>query len=275
MAEGRRPPVALTVAGTDSGGGAGVLADVRTFSAHGVWPAAAVTAVTAQNTLRVGAVAAIDPTVVAAQIEAVVSDIGVDALKTGMLANAGVVRVVVAAVDDFSLGPLVVDPVVLSTSGRVLIDDEGLRQLVEELVPRAALVTPNLPEAALLAGVGVGGSDPSDLERVARAVVGLGARAVLVKGGHLRRNDVSPDCLLIAGAGEPIWLEGPRIPGRAAHGTGCVLSAAITAQLALGADLVDACRLAKAFVTAAIEHAVAIGGGPPAAQPDPGSSEAR
>ncbi len=254
-----RRPVALTIAGTDSGGGAGVVADVKTFVAHGVWATVAVTAVTAQNTLGVRAWTALEPSMVRAQVEAVAMDIGVDAVKTGMLANGAIVDAVVLAVRDLRLGPLVVDTVLRSTHGDTLLDADALDVLRAQLLPLALVVTPNLAEAgALVAGTV---TDRASMEEAGRELVAMGAGAALVKGGHLDDDTASPDCLVVAGQAEPEWLDGPRLASRHMHGTGCTLSAAITAELARGRTLSDACRRAKVFLTRAIRGGVELGAG--------------
>ena len=245
--------VALSIAGTDSGGGAGIFADLKTFEAHGVWGTAAVVAVTAQNTLGVHGVQTIAPATVTAQIEAVVADIGVDAAKTGMLATAELV----SAVAGVAPRPLVVDPVFVSKHGDTLLVDDAVRALREELVPRATVVTPNLPEASVLLGAEI--TDRAGMQAAAEALLLLGAEVVMVKGGHLE-GDRSDD-LVLAQGGEPLWLEAPRLAARHTHGTGCVLSAAITAELARGMEPVDACVAAKQFVTRAIAAGVDLGSG--------------
>jgi hydroxymethylpyrimidine/phosphomethylpyrimidine kinase len=249
-----RPPTALTVAGSDSGGGAGVQADLRTFAAHGVWGLSAVTAVTAQNTLRVEAVEVLPPQIVRAQMAAVASDFGVGAMKTGMLGGSEVVRAVAEAVRDLALRPLVVDPVAVASTGAALLGPGGMEALRSELLPLADLVTPNLAEAAALAGTAEPVTDRAGMEQAAAALLALGAGAVLVTGGHLDEPG-SPDLLLAAG-GPPVWLEGERLSGRNLHGTGCVLSAAITARLARGESLLDAVRGAKAYLARAIAAGV-------------------
>lgn len=253
---GGRGPVALTIAGSDSGGGAGVAADLKTFDAHGVWGTVAVTAVTAQNTCGVVATQLIAPEVIAAQIAAVTGDIGVDAAKTGMLGSAEAVRAVATAISVASLERLVVDPVVLSKHGDCLLTGEGLRVLCEELLPLATVVTPNLPEASALLGVEI--ADRAQMVAAAAQLLSLGPSVVLLKGGHLM-GDVSPD--LVYRAEGPQWLEGPRIDAEHTHGTGCVLSAAVTAALALGQDPLTACITAKQFVTGAIRAGRALGHG--------------
>jgi hydroxymethylpyrimidine/phosphomethylpyrimidine kinase len=245
-----RPPTALTVAGSDSGGGAGVQADLRTFAAHGVWGLSAVTAVTAQNTLGVEAVEVLSPEIVRAQMAAVATDLGVDATKTGMLGTADVVRAVAQGVRELSLHPLVVDPVTVSSTGATLLDPGGVDALRSELLPLADLVTPNLAEAAALTGAATPITDRAGMEKAATALLALGARAVLLTGGHLEEAG-SPD-LLLDGDGGPVWLEGERLHGRNTHGTGCVLSAAVTARLARGETLEEAVKGAKAYLTRAI-----------------------
>ena len=258
-------PVALTIAGTDSGGGAGIAADLKTFAAHGVWGTCAVTAVTAQNTVGVDAAEVLPAAMVSAQIAAVAGDIGVTAAKTGMLGEPPVVQAVAEAVGAWGLHPLVVDPVAVATSGAALISDAGLAALRDVLVPLADLVTPNLAEAAALAGWTDPPANRSAMEQVGRAVLALGPGAVLVKGGHLSGAE-APD-LLLRPAADPVWFPGRRLDSRATHGTGCVLSAAITARLARGDELVQAIDGAKHFVTAAIAAGVDLGAGPGAVNP--------
>ena len=262
-----RPPVALTVAGTDSGGGAGIAADLKTFAAHGVWGTCAVTAVTAQNTALVGQIQLLGPAMVTAQIGAVVSDIGVSAAKTGMLGSGRIVQAVVAAVVEWGLGPLVVDPVAVSTSGSKLATPGGLAAIRGELLPVADLVTPNLPEAAALAEWPEPPADRAGMERLAFDVLDLGPAAVLLTGGHLPGAE-APDVLVTReGGAQPRWLTGPRLDSRTTHGTGCVLSAAVTARLARRETLVQAVEGAKQFVTAAIAAGVDLGRGPGAVNP--------
>jgi hydroxymethylpyrimidine/phosphomethylpyrimidine kinase len=261
-----KPPVALTVAGSDSGGGAGIAADLKTFAAHGVWGTCAVTAVTVQNTVLVGQVDILGAPLVTAQIGAVASDIGVTATKTGMLGMAVVVNAVAAAVKEWDLHPLVVDPVAVSSTGRALLSPNGVDALRDVLVPLADLVTPNLAEAALLARSPSPPTDRDGMRRVAEAILGLGAKAVLVTGGHLPGLEAA-DVLLQADDSEPRWFTEERLGSPHTHGTGCVLSAAITARLARGEDLVQAVEGAKAFVTAAIAAGVELGAGPGAVNP--------
>lgn len=249
--------VALSIAGSDSGGGAGITADLKTFEAHGVWGCCAVVAVTAQNTLGVQAFSALRPELVRAQIQSVMTDIGADAAKTGMLASAELVSTVAAAVSDFAVPNLVVDPVFVSKHGDTLLADDAVGALRDELLPLATVVTPNLPEASALVGFPI--SDRAGMAAAAEALAAGGAKVVLVKGGHLGGEE-SPDLVLAAG-GEPLWLESRRIPGRHTHGTGCVLSAALTAELARGMEPADACVAAKRFIERAIAAGVDLGGG--------------
>jgi len=260
-----RPPSALTIAGSDSGGGAGVAADLKTFEAHGVWGSLAVTAVTAQNTLGVHAAETLSPELVRVQIGAVASDIGVDAAKTGMLGTAEVVEAVADAVRDFGVRPLVVDPVMVSTAGSRLLGPDAIDVLRQRLLPLAAVVTPNLAEAAVLAGREIG--DRDSMADAALALAGLGSGVVLVTGGHLDDDaGTAADCLLVQG-GRPEWIEAPRVDSPHTHGSGCVLSAAICAELARGMEPADACVAAKHFVTSAIGAALALGSGPGAVDP--------
>lgn len=252
-----KPPVAMTIAGCDSGGGAGIVADLKTFEAHGVWGTTAIVAVTAQNTLGVQAFEPLAAHLVRAQIESVASDIGIDAAKTGMLASTELVTAVAGAVRDFNVSPLVVDPVFVSKHGDTLLADDAVGALRDQLLPLAAVVTPNLPESAALVGFEI--NDRAGMEKAARALRELGPGAVLVKGGHLE-GESSPDCLLAEGR-DLVWLESERIAGRHTHGTGCVLAAAITAELARGMEPADACVAAKRFVEKAITHGVELGAG--------------
>jgi hydroxymethylpyrimidine/phosphomethylpyrimidine kinase len=250
------PAVALTIAGSDSGGGAGIQADLKTFQAFGVWGTSAITAVTAQNTLGVQQSQVLPAALVRAQIDAVAGDIGVAAAKTGMLGSAEVILAVVAAVAENEIAPLVVDPVIVTSHGDLLLEPDALAVLRDRLLPVCALVTPNLPEAEALVGRKLNGVD--DMPELAAAVGALGARAVLLKGGHLE-GARSPDLLWTGGMVE--WLDGPRLAGRNTHGTGCTLSAAVCAELALGSPLRRACVQGKAFVSAAISAGLPLGHG--------------
>lgn len=249
---------ALTIAGSDSGGGAGIQADLKTFSALGVYGTSAITAITAQNTRGVFAVEAISPAMVSAQIAAVLDDIPPQAIKIGMLASPEVVAAVAAAIRDYG-GAVVLDPVMVAKSGDTLLADEAEAALIESLLPRADVLTPNLPEAARLLGV----TPERDAEAAAaqgRALLGLGARAVVMKGGHAE----GPTCIdiLVSAAGVTAF-EQPRLATRNTHGTGCTLSSAIAAELAKGAGLVAAVRRAQSWLHGAIRaaDAMAIGAG--------------
>jgi len=253
-----RPPVALTIAGTDSGGGAGVAADLKTFEAHGVWGTCAVVAVTAQNTVGVQAFETMSPDLVRAQVASVASDIGVDAAKTGMLASAELVSAVAAAVREAGIARLVVDPVLMSKHGSSLLADDAVDTLRAELLPLATVVTPNLPEAARLVGFAV--EDRAAMEAAGWALVEMGPSVAFVKGGHLGGGQ-SPDCLVVAGSATVVWIEGRRVPTLHTHGTGCVLSAAICAELARGMDASDACVAARHFCARSISAGVALGSG--------------
>jgi hydroxymethylpyrimidine/phosphomethylpyrimidine kinase len=248
---------ALTIAGSDSGGGAGIQADLKTFSALGVFGMTAVTAVTVQNTHGVTDVEELSPRIVGAQILAVASDIGVDAAKTGMLASAGIVLAVADAVAEMRIPNLVVDPVFVSKHGQPLLAEDAVGVLRERILPLATIVTPNLPEAGALCGMTVASRD--DMRRAADAILALGPGAVLVKGGHLEGAQTAAD-LFVSGDAEE-WIEAERIDTPHTHGTGCTLSAAITAHLAQGRDLLVAVRAAKAFVTEAIRNALPLGEG--------------
>jgi hydroxymethylpyrimidine/phosphomethylpyrimidine kinase len=247
---------ALTIAGSDSGGGAGIQADLKTFSALGVFGMTAITAVTVQNTLGVTGYEELSPKTVGDQIRAVATDIGIDAAKTGMLASSAIVAAVADAIGETSIPNLVVDPVFVSKHGHALLAEEAVDALRSRILPLATLVTPNLSEASGLAGFRV---DSRDLmEDAAEAIQAMGPRAALVKGGHLEGSEAGD--VFFDGA-RMEWLEAERIDTPHTHGTGCVLSSAIAGYLALGADLMDAARRGKAFVTQAIRHALPLGQG--------------
>jgi hydroxymethylpyrimidine/phosphomethylpyrimidine kinase len=250
-------PRALTIAGSDSGGGAGIQADLKTFLALGCHGMSALTALTAQNTESVTAIHEVPPEFVIAQIEAVVSDIGVDAAKTGMLSSAGIVEAVAKAVEVHGIRRLVVDPVFVSKHRDHLLAPEAVLALTELLVPLAEVVTPNLYEAEGLVG---GGEIESldDMREAARALKALGPRFVLVKGGHLPGESAID--LLFDGK-DFVELSGPRFDTEDTHGTGCALSAAIAARLAHGDDTPTAVQTAKAFVAGAIRYGLRIGKG--------------
>lgn len=245
----------LSIAGSDSGGGAGVQADLKTAAALGCYGMTAITAITAQNTLGVQAIHALPPALLAQQIDAVVEDIGADAVKIGMLHEPEVVRVVAAAIRRHRLRNVVLDPVMVATSGDRLITAPTMRVLVDELFPLACVVTPNLDEAAWLLGRGIDAA--AQLEDAARALQALGAPALLLKGGHLAGAEVV-DLLLPASPAAPVRWSSPRIASRNTHGTGCTLSTAIACQLALGLALTDAVAAARAYVQGALAAAATL-----------------
>jgi hydroxymethylpyrimidine/phosphomethylpyrimidine kinase len=249
-------PRALTIAGSDSGAGAGIQADLKTFAAFGVYGTSAITALTAQNTLGVTGVHVVPAEFVTAQVEAVVSDIGCDAVKTGMLATSATVEAVVAVIDALELPNLVVDPVMVAKSGDRLLDADAVHAVRASLLRRARLVTPNLPEAEVLSGLRI--ATRADMREAARRIAGLGPAAVLVKGGHLAGPEVV-DVLFEKGIVHEVV--GPRVETPASHGTGCTTAAAIAAGLAKGRELSAAVAAAKAYVAGAMRHGVPVGRG--------------
>lgn len=252
-----RTAIALTIAGSDSSGGAGVQADLKTFSAFGVYGAAVITALTAQNTRGVSGVEPVAPGFVGAQIEAVLSDLAVDAIKTGMLADAGIVEVVADRLGRGPQRPVVVDPVMVAASGDVLLAPDAVEALKRELIPLAALITPNLPEAARLLGANIA-ADEAEATAQAKALRFLGCSAVLLKGGHAQ--GATAVDILCDRAGVERY-ERPRVDTKNTHGTGCTLSAAITALLGQGVDLRQAIRRAKDYVWQALEAGRELGVG--------------
>lgn len=248
--------VALTIAGSDSGGGAGIQADLKTFHSFGVFGTSAITAITAQNTLGVASWEPVAPALVRAQIDAVVVDLRPQAVKSGMLGNEEVVREVAAAIRYHELGTYILDPVMVATSGDLLIRPDAVSAIVEDLLPLALLVTPNSHEATVLTGLTVSTED--DMVRAAERLLDLGARAALVKGGHVSDDEEISDLLF---DGDPLWIRHKRIESKNTHGTGCTLSAAITAGLARGGSLQDVTRAAVEFVHDAIATAPGLGAG--------------
>lgn len=247
---------ALTIAGSDSGAGAGIQADLKTFAAHGVYGTSAITALTAQNTRGVTAVHVPPAEFVTQQIEAIVSDLGCDAVKTGMLATAPIVEAVAAAVEALDLPNLVVDPVMVAKGGDRLLQPDAVHALKTSLLPLARVVTPNLPEAEVLAEMTIDGLET--MREAAHRIRRLGPRAVIVKGGHLPGGDALD--LLVDDDAETV-LSSPRLDVPFTHGTGCTFAAAVAARLALGASLDSAARGAKEYVTGAMRHGIAVGGG--------------
>ncbi len=236
---------ALTIAGSDSGGGAGIQADLKTFAALGVFGTSAITALTAQNTVNVLGIFPVSPEFVALQIDAVIRDIGTDAVKTGMLSNAGIIETVALKVREYGLAPLVVDPVMVAKSGDALLEPAARDALVGKLLPLAAVVTPNLPEAEVLCGFPITGLE--EMRKAARAIHSLGPKSVVVKGGHLIGNDSSTDLFFDGEDFEELTER--RIDTRNTHGTGCTFASAIAARLARGDSTREAVRAAKRYVT--------------------------
>jgi len=247
-------PIALTIAGSDPSGGAGLQADLKTFHQFGVYGEAVVTLITVQNTMRVSRVECLPAELVSEQLRAVLEDLPPAGAKTGALGNREIVEAVAEAAAGFTF-PLVVDPVLISKHGAPLLADDARRALLERLIPRAALVTPNLQEAAALAGIAVG--DVESMRRAAEAIARLGAKAVLVKGGHLASTATD---VLLAG-GRFYEFPAPHLATRHTHGTGCTYSAAIAAGLARGLPLPEAVQAAKAFITEAIRSNPGLGRG--------------
>ena len=250
--------VACTIAGSDSGGGAGIQADLKTFAALGVYGASAIVALTAQNTVGVRAVEGVSPAMVAAQIDAIAEDLRPAAWKTGMLADAEVIDVVVARLRHHGAQNLVVDPVMVAKSGDRLLDMEAVSTLLQRLLPMALVVTPNLPEAAALTGRSV--DSPEEAREAARDLAALGPRLVVVKGGHADSDPVV-DVVYDAAARDWFELSAPRVPGTSTHGTGCTFSAAIAAHLARGAEPVSAIRQARDYLQATLGWAPGLGAG--------------
>jgi hydroxymethylpyrimidine/phosphomethylpyrimidine kinase len=254
-----RTPVALAIAGSDSGGGAGIQADLKAFARCGVHGATAIVALTAQNTVGVSDVMQVPPAMIAAQVESVVSDISVDAIKIGMLGSAETAQAVAGSLEKVEGVPVVVDPVMISESGSRLLDPEALQVLVERIIPGAAVITPNLPEAARLLGR-EGEVSEADQEEMARALLDLGPEAVIVTGGHTTVGDD----LLFDGS-ELTRVSGVRHPDGAAHGSGCTHASSLAAGLAIGLEVDRAARLARTVATEAVGQGLAslgAGAGP-------------
>ncbi len=267
MNDYRSYPRTLTIAGSDSGGGAGIQADLKTFSALGCYGMSVITALTAQNTVEVRAIHEVPPDFIAQQIDAVIEDIGVDAVKIGMLHDPGIIEVVAKKIDRWSLEHVVLDPVMVAQSGDKLIKDEAIKSLTEELFPRSEVITPNLPEAEELLNRSIDNAD--QMEQAAADLLEWGPGAVVLKGGHGHR-DKSRDCLARITSGESAatvdWLESEYIDTSNTHGTGCTLSSAIAASLARGQSLPEAISTAKQYITGAIKagsvYKVGEGSGP-------------
>lgn len=249
-------PKVLTIAGSDSGGGAGIQADLKTFSALRTYGMSVITAITAQNTLSVTAVHETPPEIVAAQIEAVAEDLRPDAVKTGMLSSAAIIETVAEQVKKHALAPLVVDPVMVAKSGDRLLREDAVEALKERLLPLADVLTPNLPEAEVLVGHGFGGKE--ETRQAAREIVQLGAKTVVMKGGHAKGDTVVD---VLYDGSDFYEFEAPRIETTSTHGTGCTFASAIASFLASGEELPDAVRQAKEYVTEAIRRAYPLGSG--------------
>ena len=248
-------PKAMTIAGSDSGGGAGIQADLKTFAALGVYGTSALTAITAQNTVGVTAVHELPTEVIAAQIDAVITDIGADAVKTGMLASTAIIECVASEVQRHGVTQLVVDPVMVAKSGDTLLREDAVQSLCTQLIPLAALVTPNIPEAQALTGIDI--SSDNDMRVAARKFVEMGARAVVVKGGHRE----GPATDLFYDGSSFREFTAPRVETDNTHGTGCTFASATAAGLARGMTLQDAVELAKDYVTEAIRNSLSVGRG--------------
>jgi len=248
-------PNALTIAGSDSGGGAGIQADLKTFAALGVFGTSAITSVTAQNTVGVQGVHDLPPEFVGRQIDSVLEDIGIDAAKTGMLSNAAIIEVVATTVKAHAIRRLVVDPVMVAKGGASLLQPDAVKTLITRLLPLALVVTPNVPEAEVLWGQTIAGF--AEMHEAARWIHDLGPRYVVVKGGHLGIRAID----LVYDGSTFTMLDAERIDTPHTHGTGCVFSAAITAELAKGSPVPEAIATAKRFITAAISHGFQLGKG--------------
>ncbi len=246
MSTPRRPPVAISIAGSDSGGGAGIQADLKAFAAAGVHGTTAVTAITAQNTVGVTAIHAIPPEVIVAQVRAVTSDIGVDAVKVGMLGDEATIEAVATALEEIDGAPVVVDPVMVSESGSVLLEPDARAALIELILPLATVATPNLPEARALVGEDAGPG--AEIAALATAVQRLGPEAVIVTGGHTEEGED----VLVEADGASTRIGGERHPAGAAHGSGCTHSSTLAAHLARGLAMPEAAQLARVAAARAV-----------------------
>jgi hydroxymethylpyrimidine/phosphomethylpyrimidine kinase len=253
-----RWPTALTIAGSDSGGGAGIQADLKTFSAMKVYGMSVLTAITAQNTVGVAAVHPVPVEMVAAQIDAVLEDIGAGAVKTGMLYSPGIIQTVSSRLSAHRVEKLVVDPVMVAQSGDRLMNEDAVAPMSEALLPMGLVVTPNVPEAEVLSGVKI--ASRQDMLRAARSIQKIGPKNVVIKGGHLRDSTDACDLLLMED-GTDVLLCTERVNTTSSHGTGCTFSAAIAASLALGLGVLEAFERAKDFITNALRGAIPIGDG--------------
>jgi hydroxymethylpyrimidine/phosphomethylpyrimidine kinase len=249
-------PTALTIAGSDTSGGAGIQADLKTFAALSVYGLSALTAITAQNTTGIAAVAPLSADLVTAQIEAVAGDLKIDATKTGMLATAAIVEAVAAAIEELELPMLVVDPVLVSSSGTRLLEADGVQALIRELLPLARVVTPNIAEAEALSGCRI--SSEGDGRKAAARLREIGAAAVIITGGHGRSDEIVD---LVCDGDTFMEFRTPRIDAGQVHGTGCTHAAAVAAGLAMGLSLIESARRAQAYVVGALSNALVVGHG--------------
>ena len=263
MKKKRKYHKVLTIAGSDSGGGAGIQADLKTMSALGCYGMSVITALTAQNTRGVTAIHAVPPSFVAEQIDAVFSDIGVDAVKIGMLYSAELIEVIAAQLIKYGAQKIILDPVMVAQSGDKLLQDDAIQAIKDHLMPLAEVVTPNIPEAEVLTEHRIHGF--ADMQTAARSLARCGSRSILIKGGHLDEND-STDLLYLTGEDRFVRLEARRIASRNNHGTGCTLSSAIAGYRARGSDVEEAVRKAKIYIQQAIragaEYTIGHGHGP-------------
>lgn len=248
---------ALTIAGSDSGGGAGIQADLKTFQEQGVYGMSAITAVTAQNTLGVQGVYPLGPDAIAQQLDSIGVDLEPDAVKTGMLFSSEIIRIVAAKVQQYGWNKLVIDPVMVAKGGSALLQQEAVQSLITFLIPLALVTTPNIPEAEILTGRKI--VSLQDREAAAQIILDMGSRYVVLKGGHDAGTEGAVD--LLYDGQEFIYMESKRIETRHTHGTGCTYSAVVTAELAKGVAVPSAIHTAKAFIQAAIEEGLGIGSG--------------
>ncbi|WP_299012990.1 bifunctional hydroxymethylpyrimidine kinase/phosphomethylpyrimidine kinase [uncultured Photobacterium sp.] len=252
MAVPSNTPITLTIAGSDSGGGAGIQADIKAISATGGYACSVITALTAQNTQGVSGIYPVEPSFIEQQLDAVFSDLDIKAVKIGMLSDADIIRSVAKKLHQYQPDFLVVDPVMVATSGDLLLHQEAISTLKSELLPLADVITPNLPEAAALLGADLPLNE-QEMSNMIAALRKVGARSILLKGGHLEQEENSTDFLILAD--DVLRMSTPRINTRNTHGTGCTLSAATASFLAQGFELIDAVQHAKTYITQAIQHA--------------------
>lgn len=247
--------VALTIAGFDPSGGAGILSDCKTFHTHGVYGLSVITAITVQNSQKVYAVDPVKEKIVREQLCRLLDDFKIDAIKIGMLCNRRILDAILEPLSQLKQTPIILDPVLVSTSGHRLLEEEGVKLLIDQLMPMVTLITPNIAESELLSGEKIQTSEA--MEKAAKAILDAGATGVVVKGGHATGN---PDDLFM-GQQQKLWFEGVRIPNRSTHGTGCIFSSAIAANLALGKTMPESIAIAKKFITTMIQEELKLGKG--------------